>query len=80
MTELKISISDDLAKKIEEHPEINWASIIGTAIENYLNQLKLHDGPITSEELHKLSEYTLNEFLEKEPDLYNDRDLVKRYK
>ena len=80
MTELKISLPEDLGKKIEEHPEINWSSIASTAIKKYLSELELHEGPIIIEELHKLSEYSLKEFLEKEPDLYTDQDLIKRYK
>ncbi len=76
MTEFKISISDDLVKKMDEYPEINWASIASIAIENYL---KNFEEPITSKELEALSEYSLKEFLEKEPDIYTDQDLIKRY-
>jgi len=79
MTELKISITDDLAKKIEKHPEINWSSIASSAIENYLKNLDLYEEPISSEELEELSEYSLREFLENEPDIYKDQDLIKRY-
>ncbi len=79
MTELKISLPEDLAKKIEEHPEINWATIASTAIKKYLNELELNEGPISIEELHELSEYSLKEFLENEPELYTDQDLIKRY-
>jgi len=80
MAELKISLPEDLAKKIEEHPEINWASIASTAIKKYLKELGLHEAPINIEELHELSEYSLKEFLEEEPDIYTDKDLIKRYK
>ncbi len=79
MTEFKISLPEDLAKKIEEHPEINWASIASSAIKKYLSKLELHEGPIIAEELHEISEYSLKEFLDKEPDLYTDLDLIKRY-
>ena len=80
MTELKISIPDDIAKKMEKYPEINWTSIASTAIESYLKNLDLNETPITDEELLKLSEYSLKEFLEDEPELYTDKDLVRRYK
>ena len=80
MTELKISISNDLAKKMEKHHEINWNSIANIAIENYMKKLELNEVPITNEELVKLSEYSLREFLENEPEIYTDQDLVKRYK
>ena len=80
MTELKINISNDLVKKMEEHPEINWASIAKDAIENYLENIESNEEPITSKELEELAEYSLKEFLEKEPDIYTDQDLIERYK
>ena len=80
MTELKISIPDDLVKKMEKHPEIDWTSIASNAIETYLNNLNLNERSITDEELIKLSEYSLKDFLENEPELYTDQDLVKQYK
>ena len=79
MTELKISLPEDLAEKIKEHPEINWAFIASTAIKKYIKELELHEGPIKTEDLIKFSEYSLKEFLESEPDLYTDQDLIKRY-
>ncbi len=80
MTEFKISIPEDLAKKIEEHPEVNWTSIASVAIKKYLDELEFDDIPINVEELHALSEHSLKKFLEDEPDLYTDNDLIKRYK
>ena len=80
MTELKISLPEELIKKIEEHPEINWALIASYAIKKYIKELESHERPINTEELHELSEYSLKEFLENEPDLYTDQDLIKRYK
>ena len=79
MTELKINIPGDLEKKMKEHPEIDWASIASSAIENYLKKLDTHQDPITSKELEELSEHSLKEFLEGEPDIYSDQDLIKRY-
>jgi len=78
MTELKISLPEDLAKKMEVHPEINWAFIAIRAIKKYLSELELQEGQISADELLKLSECSLKEFLGKEPDLYTDRDLIKR--
>ena len=80
MTELKISISEDLVKKMEEHPEINWNSIAKDAIEDYLKNLESDKEPITNRELEELSEHSLKEFLENEPDIYTDQDLIERYK
>jgi hypothetical protein len=79
MTELKISLPEEIVKKIEEHPEINWAFIASDAIEKYIKELESNNEPIATEELHVLSEYSLKEFLENEPDLYTDQDLIKRY-
>ena len=80
MTELKITLPEELAKKLEEHPEINWAYIASNAIKKYMKELESHEEPISNEELHELSEYSLKKFLENEPDLYTDQDLIKRYK
>jgi len=80
MTELKISLPNDLVKKMKEHPEINWDSIASGAIEIFLKNLDLQEEPITRKELEELSEYSLKIFLEKEPDIYTDQDLIKRYK
>ena len=79
MTELKISLPEELVKKLEEYPEINWAFIASNAIKKYIKELESHEEPISTEELHKLSEYSLKEFLKNEPDLYTDQDLIKRY-
>jgi len=73
LTELKIDISNDLVKKMEEHPEINWASIAKGAIENYLKNIESNEELITSKELEELSEHSLKDFLEKEPDIYTDQ-------
>ena len=80
MTELKINLPEDIAKKIEEHPEINWAFIASNAIKKHMKELESHEDLISNHELHELSEYSLKKFLESEPDLYADRDLIKRYK
>lgn len=79
MMELKISLPEELAKKIEEHPEINWVFVASNAIKKYIKELESHNEPISTEELHELSEYSLKEFLENEPNLYTDQDLIKRY-
>ena len=67
MTELKISLPEELVKKIEEHPEINWTFIASNAIKKYIKELESHQEPISTEELHYFSEYSLKEFLENEP-------------
>ena len=66
MTELKISLPEELSKKIEEHPEINWAYIARNAIKKYIKELELHEEPIITEDLINLTEYSLKDFLEKE--------------
>ncbi len=79
MTELKISIPEDLVEKMKKHPEINWENIISIAIEKYIKNLEIVGNDIDTKELTKLSEHSLKEFLESEPDLYTDDDLKERY-
>ena len=79
MTELKISIPKELAEKIEAHPEVNWNKIIKAAIKHYASKLDISENDIDINELMKLSEYSLEDFLIDEPDLYTDEDLRKRY-
>ena len=80
MTELKISISDKLADKIKEYPEINWDTIASNAIEKYIELLDKKKNKEELQELMKLSEFSLKNFLEDEPDLYTDDDIKLRYK
>ena len=79
MTELKISIPKELAEKIKDHPEVNWNKIIKTAIQHYANSLGISENGIDINEFMKLSEYSLEDFLNDEPDLYTDENLRKRY-
>ena len=67
MTELKISIPEELADKIKKHPEINWENIISIAIENFINNLVVVGEDMDIIELTKLSEDSRKEFLEGEP-------------
>ncbi len=80
MIEIKIRISDDLERKMKEHPDIDWASIASKAIKKYLNTLDLDQEVISNRELEELSNHSLKEFLENEPNIYSDQDLIKRYK
>ncbi|TXT53220.1 MAG: hypothetical protein BAJALOKI1v1_2590004 [Promethearchaeota archaeon] len=80
MTELKISLSNDLAKKMEEYPKINWSSVVKKAIKNVLKNLEYHEDAIPNEQLEMVSEHSFKAFLDKEPDIYTDEDLVERYK
>ena len=79
MTELKISIPKELAEKIKDHPEVNWNNIIKDAIKHYAINLDISENDIDINELMKLSEHSLEDFLNDEPDLYTDEDLRKRY-
>lgn len=79
MTELKISIPKDLSEKMKNHPEVNWDKIIKTAIELFTDKLEISENDINLNELGKLSEISLEKFLNDEPDLYTDEDLWKRY-
>ena len=79
MTELKISIPKELAEKIKDHPEVNWNKIIEAAIKHYADNLDISENDIDINELMKLSEHSLEDFLNDEPDLYTDEDLRKMY-
>jgi len=79
MTEINISIPDELADKMKNHPETNWGNIASTAIKNHIQKLINAENEQEIEELTKISEYSLKEFLENEPDLYTDDDLKIKY-
>lgn len=79
MTELKISISEKLANEIKKHPEIKWDDIASDAFEKYIKKLENKRRKKEIEEILKISENSLKNFLENEPDLYTDNDLKKRY-
>lgn len=79
MTELKISISEKLANEIKKHPEIKWDDIASDAFEKYIKKLENKRRKKEIEEIMKISENSLKNFLENEPDLYTDNDLKKRY-
>jgi hypothetical protein len=75
MTELKIIIPDYLEKKMKEHPEINWTSVVSKIFENFLIGLDPYKEPVKIQELERLAEFSLKKFLEDEPDYYDlDRD------
>jgi hypothetical protein len=80
MTELKISISKKLAKEIKKHPEIKWDNVASAAFEKLIQNLEDRKRKEEVKEMMKISEYSLKEFLESEPDLYTDNDLKKRYR
>lgn len=80
MTEFSIHISEELESKMRDYPEVDWEPIINRAIKNYLEYLDSQEEPISTKELEKLSENSLKKFLEDEPEIYTDQDLIKRYK
>jgi len=80
MTEFRFSIPENVAEKMKGYPDVNWNEIAKNAIENYLKNLELAWNKQVVNELSKLSEKSLNEFLENELDLYTDDDLVIKYK
>jgi len=43
MTDIKFSIPNDLLKKMENYPEINWSSIVLSAVEKYIENLEITD-------------------------------------
>ncbi|MCK4239937.1 MAG: hypothetical protein KAX33_12485, partial [Candidatus Lokiarchaeota archaeon] len=73
------SVSEELLKRMKKYPEIKWETIVRTAVKNYLEKLENADNNKEIESMIKLSELSLKDFLENEPDLYSDDDL-KRYR
>ena len=43
MTDIKFSVPDDLLKKMEKYPEIDWSSIVLSAVEKYIENLEIAD-------------------------------------
>ncbi len=74
-----ISVSEELLKRMKKYPKIKWETIVQTAVKNYLEKLENADNNKKIESMIKLSELSLKNFLENEPDLYSDDDL-KRYR
>lgn len=79
MTDFSFSVSEELLKRMKKYPEIKWETIVRTAVKNYLEKLENADNNKEIESMIKLSELSLKDFLENEPDLYSDDDL-KRYR
>ncbi len=79
MTDFSFSVSEELLKRMKKYPEIKWETIVRTAVKNYLEKLENADNNKEIESMIKLSELSLKDFLENEPDLYSDNDL-KRYR
>ena len=79
MTDFSFSVSEELLKRMKKYPEIKWETIVRTAVKNYLKKLENTDNNKEIESMIKLSELSLKNLLENEPDLYSDDDL-KRYR
>ena len=43
MTDIKFSVPDDLLKKMEKYPEIEWSSIVLSTVEKYIENLEITD-------------------------------------
>jgi len=79
MTNISFSVSEKLLERMKKYPEIKWDIIARAAVKNYLEKLENADNNKEIESMTKLSELSLKNFLENEPDLYSDDDL-KRYR
>jgi len=80
MTDISFSVSEELLKRMKKYPEIKWDTIVQAAVKNYLERLEIADNNKEIESMTKLSELSLKNFLENEPDLYSDDDLKLRYR
>ena len=79
MTDKLFSIPEDLYEKMKKFPQVNWDSIALSALKNYIKMLENKEYNQEINALTKISEHSLKEFLENEPDLYTDEDLKLRY-
>ncbi len=79
MFDRSISLPEELYEKMKKYPHVNWNSITQSALKNYINMLESEEYNQEITALINISEYSLKEFLEKEPDLYTDEDLKLRY-
>lgn len=79
MTDRSFSIPEDLYEKMKKYPQVNWESITRSALKNYIKMLENEEYNQEIDALIKISEHSLKEFLENEPDLYTDEDLKLRY-
>jgi len=55
MTEIKLSLPEELLKKMDKYPEIKWNSIAQSAIEKYIEKLEI------AEKITFKSKLTLND-------------------
>jgi len=79
MTKRSFSIPEELYEKMKKYPHVNWDSITHFALKNYIKMLESEESNQEITALIKISELSLKEFLENEPDLYTDEDLKLRY-
>lgn len=79
MTDRSFSIPEDLFEKMKKYPLVNWESITHSALKNYIKMLENEEYSQEINAIIKISEHSLKEFLENEPDLYTDEDLKLRY-
>ena len=79
MTDKLFSIPEDLYEKMKKFPQVNWDSIALSALKNYIKMLENKEYNQEINAITKISENSLKEFLENEPDLYTDEDLKLRY-
>jgi len=40
MTNITVSISEDLYRRMKEHPEVKWSEVVRRAIKEYLEKMK----------------------------------------
>jgi len=79
MTDIKFALPEELLRRMKKFPDIDWNKITYIAIEDYIEKLEKLEHEKELAELTNLSEDSLKEFLEDEPDLYTDNDLRLKY-
>ena len=43
MTDIKVSVPDEIFKKMKKYPKIDWGSVALSAVEKYLENLQISD-------------------------------------
>ncbi|KKM07746.1 hypothetical protein LCGC14_1059820 [marine sediment metagenome] len=84
MTNITFSVSDDIHKKMKEHPEIKWTEILRQSIANYLKKveeidvLSINDfrkrlDPEIQKKIEKLNEQDETSFYEEAKKIEEER-------
>lgn len=46
MLNVTISIPQELSKRMERHPDVNWSKVINEVLANYVDELEITEGAV----------------------------------